>query len=95
MNDNNINSSKIIQHCGTAVDIARLKSMQVVRKGNTKYNLVFELNERTEYVLNPASNTWEKEVFNEKVKIKYDDFEMANAYFLEWAEIWRDFNEEL
>ena len=88
-------SQKIIYHCGNALDISRVKSMQVLRGENEKYNLVFELNERTEYVLNPALNTWEKEVFNDKVKIKYDDFEMANAYFLEWAEMWRDFNEEL
>ena len=87
-------SQKIIYHCGIALDISRVKSVQVLRGENEKHNLVFELNERTEYDLNPASNTWEKEVFNDKVKIKYDDFEMANAYFLEWAEIWRDFAED-
>ena len=86
---------KIIHHCGTAVDMSRIKSMQVVRADNDQYNLVFELNERTGYVLNPGTNTWEKEVFNDVVRIAYNDFEMANAYFLEWAEIWRDFNEEL
>ena len=85
---------KIIHHCGTALDIFRVKSMQVLQAENDKYNLVFELNERTGYVLNPSSNTWEKEVFNDVVKIAYDDFEMANVYFLEWAEIWRDFNED-
>ena len=93
MNDNIINSSKIIQHCGTAVDIARLKSMQVVRKGTAKHILVFQLNARTEYVFNPITNTWEKEMFNDVVKVVYDDFEMANEIFFEWAEIWHDFAE--
>ena len=88
-------TQKIIYHCGTALDISRVKSIQVLSAENDKYNLVFEFNERTGYVLNPASNTWEKEVFNDVVKIAYDDFEMANAYFLEWAEIWRDFNADV
>ena len=88
-------SQKIIYHYGIALDISRVKSMQVLRGENEKYNLVFELNERTAFVLNPTTNTWEKELFNDIVKIAYDDFEMANAYFLEWAEIWRDFNEEI
>ena len=87
-------SQKIIYHCGNALDISRVKSMQVLRGENEKYNLVFELNERTAFVLNPTTNTWEKELFNDIVKIKYDDFEMANAYFLEWAEIWRDCAED-
>ena len=87
-------SQKIIYHCGTALDISRVKSMQVLRGENEKYNLVFELNERTAYVLNPETNTWEKELFNDIVKIAYDDFEMANAYFLEWAVIWHDFAED-
>lgn len=87
-------SQKIIYHCGNALDISRVKSMQVLRGENEKYNLVFELNERSAYVLNPTTNTWEKELFNDIVKIAYDDFEMANAYFLEWAEIWRDFAED-
>ena len=89
-----MNQIKIAYHCGTALDISRVKSMQVVRAENEKLNLVFELNERTAYVLNPTNNTWEKELFNDVVKIVYDDFEMANAYFLEWAEIWRDFGED-
>ena len=80
-------SQKIIYHYGIALDISRVKSMQVLRGENEKYNLVFELNERTAFVLNPTTNTWEKELFNDIVKIAYDDFEMANAYFLEWAEI--------
>ena len=88
-------TQKIIRYCGTALDISRVKSMQVLEAENDKYNLVIELNERTSYVLNPATNTWEKEVFNDVVKIAYDDFEMANVYFLEWAEIWRDFSEDL
>ena len=85
---------KIAYNCGTALDISRVKSMQVVRGENEKHNLVFELNERTAYVLNPTTKTWEKELYNDVVKIAYDDFEMANAYILEWAEIWRDFSEE-
>ena len=89
-----MNQIKIAYHCGTALDISRVKSMQVVRAENEKHNLVFELNERTAYVLNPTTNTWGKELFNNVVKIVYDDFEMANAYFLEWAEIWRDFGED-
>ena len=89
-----MNQIKIAYHFGTALDISRIKSMQVVRAENEKHNLVFELNERTAYVLNPTNNTWEKELFNDVVKIVYDDFEMANAYFLEWAEIWRDFGED-
>ena len=89
-----MNQIKIAYHFGTALDISRVKSMQVVRAENEKHNLVFELNERTAYVLNPTNNTWEKELFNDVVKIAYDDFEMANAYFLEWAEIWRDFGED-
>ena len=88
-------TQKIIRYCGTALDISRVKSMQVLEAENDKYNLVIELNERTGYVLNPATNTWEKEVFNDVVKIASDDFEMAFEYFLEWAEIWRDFSEEL
>ena len=88
-------TQNIIYHCGTAIDISRVKSIQVLRAENNKCNLVFEFDERTGYVLNPAINTWEKEVFNEVVKINYDDFEMANAYFLEWAKIWRDSNEEV
>ena len=87
-------SQKIIYHCGNALDISRVKSMQVLRGENEKYNLVFELNERTAYVLNPTTNAWEKELFNDIVKITYDDFERANAYFLEWAEIWHDFAED-
>ena len=87
-------SQKIIYHCGNALDISRVKSMQVLRGENEKYNLVFELNERTAYVLNPTTNTWEKELFNDIVKIAYDDFEMARAYFLEWSEIWRDCAED-
>lgn len=88
-------TQKIIYHCGTALDISRVKSMQVVRGENEKHNLVFEMNERTAYVLNPSTNTWEKELFNDIVKIAYDDFEMANAYFMEWAEIWNGFNDEV
>ena len=88
-------TQKIVNYCGTALDISRVKSMQVLEAENDKYNLVIELNERTSYVLNPATNTWEKEVFNDVVKIASDDFEMAFEYFSEWAEIWRDFSEEL
>ena len=87
-------SQKIIYHFGNALDIVRVKSMQVLRGENEKHNLVFELNERTAFVLNPTTNTWEKELFNDIVKIAYDDFEMANAYFLEWAEIWHDFADD-
>ena len=88
-------TQKIIHHCGTALDMSRVKSMQVLQAENDQYNLVFELNERTDYVLNPRTNTWEKEVFNDVVKIADNDFEMANAYFMEWAEMWRDFSQEL
>ena len=88
-------TQKIVNYCGTVLDISRVKSMQVLEAENDKYNLIIELNERTSYVLNPATNTWEKEVFNDVVKIASDDFEMAFEYFSEWAEIWRDFSEEL
>ena len=88
-------TQKIIRYCGTVLDISRVKSMQVLEAENDKYNLVIELNERTSYVLNPATNTWEKEVFNDVVKIASDDSEKAFEYFLEWAEIWRDFSEDL
>ena len=88
-------TQKIVRYCGTALDISRVKSMQVLEAENDTYNLVIELNERTGYVLNPATNTWKKEVFNDVVKIASDDFEMAFEYFSEWAEMWRDFNEEL
>ena len=88
-------TQKIIRYCGTALDISRVKSMQVLEAENDKYNLVIELNERISYVLNPATNTWEKEVFNDVVKIASDDSEKAFEYFSEWAELWRDFSEEL
>ena len=88
-------TQKIIRYCGTALDISRVKSMQVLEAENDKYNLVIELNERTGYVLNPATNTWEKEVFNDVVKIASDDCDMACTLLSEWAEMWRDFNEEL
>ena len=88
-------TQKIIRYHGTALDISRVKSMQVLEAENDTYNLVIELNERISYVFNPATNTWEKEVFNDVVKIASDDSEKAFEYFLEWAEIWRDFSEDL
>ena len=87
-----MNSPKIINHCGNAVDISRVKSMQVV-EGPSKCYLVFELNDRTGYIFNPRTNEWEKEVFNDAVKIEYEDYEMASLYLTEWAEIWREYSE--
>lgn len=90
-----MNSPKIINHCGNAVDISRVRSMQVVQEGPSKYHLVFELNDRTGYIFNHGTNVWEKEVFNDVVKIKYEDYEMATLYLAEWAEIWREYYENL
>ena len=85
-------SSKIINHYGTTIDIACLYSIRVEPAGN-KYSLVFEMNGRAGYILNPATNDWEKEIFNDKVVVEYDDHEMANLYMAEWAEIWREYAE--
>lgn len=90
-----MNSPKIINHCGTAVDISRVRSMQVVQEGSSKYHLVFELNVRTGYIFNPGKNVWEKEIFHDVIKIKYEDYEMAALYMAEWAEIWREYSENL
>ena len=86
---------KIINHCGNALDISRVRSMQVVQEVSSKYQLVFELDDRTGYIFNPGTNVWEKEVFNDVVKIKYEDYEMAALYMVEWVEIWREYSENL
>ena len=86
-------SSKIIRHCGTALDIARVKSMQVIQIEDGDHLLVFELIDRIEYVFNPNTSLWEIEPFSDSVILRYPCFETANAYLEEWAEIWREYAE--
>lgn len=81
----------IIQHCGVAVDFSRVKSMQLNKVAASKYHISIELNARMEYILNPLTETFEKEVFNDIVHIVHTDYDMANAYLAEWVGIWQVF----
>ena len=81
-----------ISHNGSAVvDLARIKSIKIIKIDENKYNLSFELNGRIEYFQHPQTHLWEKEVIHEDVRVEFDDYDMANAYLKDWAECWKDF----
>ena len=85
------NISAITQHMTTAVDLARVKCMHVVKVAE-HYNLCMELSARIDSFYNPATEEWEKEILYDVVTIRYEYFDMAMAYLGEWTQIWQDWN---
>lgn len=81
----------IVQHFGVVVDLARVKSMQVIELPAFKYQLSIQLNSRLAYIFNPGTNQWEIQLFNDVVNIEYRDYDLAIAYLSEWMEIWRNY----
>jgi hypothetical protein len=81
-----------ISHLGSlALDLSRIKNIRINPTSGKQYELVFELNGRAVYSQHPETKAWEKEIINEEVRIAYDDFEMADAYFRDWVESWKEF----
>ena len=86
--------SAIHYNGSVAVDLARIKCLQIIPGPAKKHILLIELNGRIEYSIDPFSQAREKDILHEEVRIEYDDYEMAQAYLKEWVDAWQAFNLE-
>ena len=87
-------SNTVIRKIGdVAIDLSTVKSMRREDSSGCRYSIIMELKKRIEYVWNPQTQTWEKEILNDIIQIDYNNYTTADNYFLEWVEYWREYAE--
>ena len=91
-----MNKHKVISSAGLAIDLATIKCFKLLSfsdLGKTNV-LIVEFKTRYDYIKNPITGEFEKQEYNEQTEIEFLDYETANAYKLEWQEIWENYLNE-
>lgn len=88
---------RVITHGGVTIDLETVKSFKVqtvVGIGNPNVLTIEHKNSNLEYIFNPETEEFEKQIFNDKTEVEYPSYDSACAYRDEWAEIWQDYLNE-
>lgn len=88
-----MNSPRVVTHGGVTLNLATIKSFHIqnnIKLGKTNV-LVFEHKTRFDYILNPNSNEFEKQEYNETTEIEFLSWDLADACRTEWEDIWQDY----
>ena len=90
-----VQEPKVIEHAGAIIDLSKVKCFKLNQFTDvgTPNILTIEFKSRIEYVWNPNSTKFEKEVINDKTEIEFPSYDSAKAYSREFEEIWQDYLE--
>lgn len=91
-----MSTPRVITHGGVTIDLETVKCFKVqtyteVGKSNV---LTIEHKSRVDYILNPKTEEFEKQIYNDKTEVEYPNYDSACAYRDEWSEIWQDYLNE-
>lgn len=91
-----MSTPRVITHGGVTIDLETVKCFKVqtyteVGKSNV---LTIEHKSRVDYILNPKTEEFEKQIYNDKTEFEYPNYDSACAYRDEWSEIWQDYLNE-
>lgn len=91
-----MNSSKLATHAGITVDLSQIKCFKLssyndVGKENT---IIIEFKTRYDFIEHPKTGEFIRQDYNEKTDMEFPDYDSANAYYMEWVQIWQDYLDE-
>ena len=91
-----MNKPKVVTDGLISLNLADVKCFKIksIREPERKSFLIVEFKTRYGYILNPESGKSEKQEYNDKTELEFDEYEMATAYKRDWDSAWQDYLEE-
>ena len=77
-----MNKPKVVTDGRISINLADVKCFKIVsiREPERKTFLTVEFKTRYGYILNPEVDKFEKQEYNDKTEIEFEEYEMAIAY---------------